>query len=360
MQTMLNNSSASIVPSKVRLIQSDRIWKIIGPEVIDLVNQAHHLGQAQNSDLTRQLETELASRYHRKFCITTACATDALDIALQSLELAAGSRIAVPNYTFTATAHAVARAGHVPVAFDIKDNYCIDASSIHDVDAIVPVDLFGNMCNHKSLLTHNVPVVVDAAQSLESTDADGVSSPSHGVLSCVSFSPSKTISSWGSGGAILTDDPVLADRCRRLRLHGKQINSDQAIASGLNSMMSSAECAAVLVGLKYSKEWQTRRQIIADYLVNQSQHPAAVDVLPQHTLSKLVFQATDRARVVDQMAQLNIETAVHYQRLINDEQIYHSSQNFLNSSRLRSISFTVPNQHTLTDHEVELIAKGLQ
>jgi dTDP-4-amino-4,6-dideoxygalactose transaminase len=125
-------------------------------------------------------------------------------------------------------------------------------------------------------------------------------------------------------------------------------------------MMSSAECAAVLVGLKYSREWQTRRKIIADYLVNQSQHPAAVDVLPQHTLSKLVFQATDRARVVDQMAQLNIETAVHYQRLINDEQIYHSSQNFLNSSRLRSISFTVPNQHTLTDHEVELIAKGLQ
>jgi dTDP-4-amino-4,6-dideoxygalactose transaminase len=357
---MLNNSSASIVPSKIRLIQSDRIWKIIGPEVIDLVNQAHNLGQAQNSDLTRQLEAELAGRYHRKFCITTACATDALDIALQSLELAAGSRIAVPNYTFTATAHAVARAGHVPVAFDVKDNYCIDAGSIHDVDAIVPVDLFGNMCDHKSLLTHHLPVVVDAAQSLESTDANGISSPGHGALSCVSFSPSKTISSWGSGGAILTDDPVLADRCRRLRLHGKQINSDRAIAPGLNSMMSSAECAAVLVGLKYSREWQVRRKAIADYLVSESQYAAVLDTLPQHTLSKLVFQSQDRSRVIDQLAQLNIETAVHYQRLIVNEQIYHSSQNFLNSSRLQSISFTVPNQHTLTDHEVDLIAKGLQ
>lgn len=357
---MLNNSSASIVPSKIRLIQSDRIWNIIGPEVLDLVNQAHSLGQAQNGSLTQQLEAELAIRYRRKFCITTACATDALDIALQSLELTAGSRIAVPNYTFTATAHAVSRAGHVPVAFDVNDNYCIDAVSIHNVDAVVPVDLFGNMCDHKSLLTHNVPVVVDAAQSLESTDTDGVPSPSYGVLSCVSFSPSKTISSWGSGGAILTDDLVLADRCRRLRLHGKQLNSDQAIASGLNSMMSSAECAAVLVGLKYNRGWRTRRKTIADYLVTQSQYPAAVDILPQHTLSKLVFQAEDRSRVVDQLTQLNIETAVHYQRLINDEQLYHSSQNFLNSNRLLSISFTVPNQHTLTDHEVELIAKGLQ
>lgn len=357
---MLNNSSASIVPSKIRLIQSDRIWKIIGPEVLDLVNQAHNLGQAQNGSLTQQLEAELARRYRRKFCITTACATDALDIALQSLELTAGSRVAVPNYTFTATAHAVARSGHVPIAFDINNNYCIDASSIHDVDAVVPVDLFGNMCDHKSLLTHNVPVVVDAAQSLESTDADGVPSPSYGVLSCVSFSPSKTISSWGSGGAILTDDPVLADRCRRLRLHGKQINSDQSIAPGLNSMMSSAECAAVLVGLKHSSKWQARRKCIADYIMDQSQYAAAVDSLPQHTLSKLVFQAQDRARVVDRLTQLNIETAVHYQRLISDEQIYHSSQSFLNSSELRSISFTVPNQHTLTDHEIELIAKGLR
>jgi dTDP-4-amino-4,6-dideoxygalactose transaminase len=357
---MPNSSSASTVQSKVRLIQSDRVWQEIGPEVLDLVNQAHNLGQAQNGDLTRRLEKELAERYSRKFCITTACATDALDIAIQSIELPAGSRIAVPNYTFTATAHAVVRSGHVPIAFDVKDNYCIDSNSVCNVNAIVPVDLFGNMCDYKSLLSHNIPVVVDAAQSLESTDASGVASPSHGMLSCVSFSPSKTISSWGSGGAILTDDSVLADRCRRLRLHGKQINSDQAIAPGLNSMMSSAECAAVLVGLNYSRKWQARRKAIADYLVSKSQYTAVLDALSQHTLSKLVFQAQDRSRAIDRLSQLNIETAVHYQRLIVDEQIYHSGQNFLNSNRLRSISFTVPNQHTLTDHEVELIAKGLQ
>lgn len=357
---MLNNSSASIESSKIRLIQSDRIWSTIGPEVLDLVNQAHGLGQAQNGWLTQALETQLAQRYHRKFCITTACATDALDIAIQSLGLPASSRIAIPNYTFTATAHAVVRSGHVPVVFDVLDNYCLDADSVHNVDAVMPVDLFGNMCNYKSLQALDIPVVVDAAQSLESTDADGVASPGHGLLSCVSFSPSKTVSSWGSGGAVLTDDAGLAEQCRRLRLHGKQSNTNMAIAPGLNSMMSSAECAAVVVGLKYSHQWQTRRKAIADYLVSRSQWAAVLDPLPQHTLSKLVFQAQDRSRVIDQLAQLNIETAVHYQRLINDEQIYHSSQNFLNSNRLRSISFTVPNQHTLTDHEVELIAKGLE
>jgi UDP-2-acetamido-2-deoxy-ribo-hexuluronate aminotransferase len=360
MQTMLNNSSVSTVQSKVRLIQSDRVWKEIGSEVLDFVNQAHSLGQSQNGDLTRQLELELAGRYRRKFCITTACATDALDIALQALDLNPGSRIAVPNYTFTATAHAVIRAGHVPVVVDVCDNYCIDSNSIVNVDAVVPVDLFGNMCNHKSLMSLGVPVVVDAAQSLESRDHNGVASPSHGVLSCISFSPSKTISCWGSGGAVLTDDPVLADRCGRLRLHGKKTNSDLAIAPGLNSMMSSAECAAVLVGLKYSAKWQSRRKAIADYIISQSQFVASVDALPQHTLSKLVFQTENRASIIDQLSQLNIETAVHYQRLINDEHIYCSRQNFLNSNRLRSISFTVPNQHTLTDYEVELIAKGLQ
>jgi UDP-2-acetamido-2-deoxy-ribo-hexuluronate aminotransferase len=357
---MLNNSKPSHDQSKIKLFQSDRVWSVIRQQVFDLVDQAHAQGQAQNSYLTHELESVLAQRFNRAYCITTACATDALDIAVQSLAMEPNSRIAVPNYTFTATAHAIARAGNKPVAVDVMDNYCINADAIPEAKAIVSVDLFGNMCNYQSLYSKNIPVIVDAAQSLESVDLGGVASAKHGVLSCISFSPSKTISSWGSGGAILTDNADLAQRCQLLRLHGKRANKNMAIAPGLNSMMSSFECAAVLVGLEHSAQWQARRQQIAAFLISESTHTAAVDNLAQHTLSKLVFQSTDRSAVVNQLAQLNVETAVHYNLLINNEQIYRGGQDFLNSIKLQSTSFTVPNQHTLTDNEVEIIAKGLK
>jgi len=346
--------------SKIKLFQSDRVWATIKEEVFDLVDQAHQRGESQNGELTKQLESELCRRFNRGYCITTACATDALDIALQSLQLPIHSNVIVPNYTFTATAHAVARAGHQVAAVDVGNNYCINIDKIRNASAIVSVDLFGNMCNYSMLYKTQLPIVVDAAQSLESIDHDNIASPSHGVLSCVSFSPSKTISSWGSGGAILTDDAVLAERCRNLRLHGKQTNKNIAIAAGLNSMMSSFECAAVLVGLRYSKQWQQRRKEIANYLISATDLIPSVDHIPQHTLSKLVFQSTDRNQVVQKLNCLDIETAVHYNLLINDETIYSSSGDLSNSNRLKSISFTVPNQHSLSDNEVETIAKGLK
>lgn len=345
----------------IKLFQTDRIWQTIGAEIIDLANTMHQRGYAQNGPLTPQLEETLATMLNRKHCITTGCGTDALDIAIQSLNLSSGSNVAVSNYTFTASAHAIKRAGHNVLPVDVDDNYCIDANKVpQGSQAIVAVDLFGNMSDYARLEQLNIPIVVDAAQSLESI-ANNKYSASHGLISCVSFSPSKTISSWGSGGAILTDDDDLAAKCRRLRLHGKLKNDNDAIAPGLNSMMSSFEVAAVLVGLKYSPKWQERRNSIAHYLKDQSVHCCANDFsIDKNTLSKLVFQSNNRAHIINRARDIGVEFAIHYNKCVNDETIYHSEINLDNSIRLKNISFTVPNQHTLTDNEVELIAKALR
>ena len=82
--------------------------------------------------------------------------------------------------------------------------------------------------------------------------------------------------------------------------------------------------------------------------------------LPQHTLHKLVFQSDDRARIQKQFSRGNIDCPVHYTRLVNDESLYRRDQPFPVSDRYKQTSFTVPNQHTLTDAEVERIAKVLQ
>lgn len=344
---------------KITLFQNSRIWNSIRDQVYDMVDLEHGLGLAQNGPLTVQLEKELAARYGRKHCVTMANCTDALTTAVALLDLKPGSLVGVPNYTFTATAHAVARAGHTVVPVDVSSNYCVDTSRCDDMQALINVDLFGNMNNWTMLDQLGIPVINDAAQSLESYDGRAWS-VTKGVISCVSFSPSKTISSWGSGGALLTDNDDLAERARKLRLHGKSRNDRKAIAPGLNSMMSTFEAAAVLVGLQHSQSWLARRQHIARWLVGRSRYPCANDLdLPQHGLSKLVFQCEDRERVKAQFQNNGIDFAIHYEQLINDEPLYRSNTQMPVSDKLKHISFTVPNQHTLTDTEVERIAEIL-
>jgi len=346
--------------SKISLFQNDRNWQQIRGQVFDLIEHDHQQGAAQNTQLVRRLESRLAEHFDRKYCVTMASCTDALVVAMQVLGLPRRSWVGVSNYTFTASAHAIARAGYVPVPIDTGTDYCIDVDRITGVKAVLAVDMFGNMCNWTALDQLKIPVINDAAQSLESHDGHSWSAK-NGVIACVSFSPSKTVSSWGSGGALLTDDASIADLARRLRLHGKIANDAEAIAPGMNSMMSNFEAACVWAGLDHSETWQQRRVEIAKYLTQSSQYKSAIDLsLHRHTHQKQVFQSNCRDQVLEQFKSANIDCAVHYRMLIEDEGIYNQSNHVPVSTQLSKISFTVPNQHTLTDQEVERIAKELR
>lgn len=344
----------------IALFQTERAWAQIRAEVFDMVDVWHGQGVAQNGGILLELETKLAQRFNRKYCVATASCTDALDLALQALKLPRNARVAVSNYTFTATAHAVHRAGYRVVPVDITSNYTIDFEKIKNVDAVLPVDLFGNMSDWNRLEQLRIPVINDAAQSLESNNWQCWSA-SKGIVSCISFSPSKTISSWGSGGAILTNNEDIATLARRLRLHGKTRNDDTAVSTGLNSMMSTMEVASVLVGLKYSPEWQDRRTKISEYIRSNTKLPCGNDAgLMKNTYHKLVFQSDRRDELVAELNAQGIGAAVHYRQTVNDETLYATKRSFPVSDRLKSISFTVPNQHTLTDAEVERIVKALK
>ena len=344
--------------SKITLFQNQRNWEQIRDQVWLLINEDHQQGLAQNSTLVQQLEHRLAATFHRKHCVTTASCTDALIIAIWCLHLPPQSRIAVSTYTFTATAHAIIRAGHIPVAVDVADNYCIDVSQIKDCAAIIAVDIFGNMSNWAALDQLGIPVICDAAQSLMSHN--GISwSANQGTVACASFAPSKPISSWGSGGALFTDNDDIAAMAQLLRLHGKKKNTDVSIAPGMNSMISSFEAACISVGLELATKWQRRRHEIAQFLTAQSQYQCVLDTnLRAHDYSKLVFKSPKRDNIIKKFQQQEIEIAVHYSRPVHQENLY--TANCPLADQLSKQSFTVPNQHTLTDNEVEQIAKVLQ
>lgn len=344
----------------IRLFQNQRLWQQIRNKVFDLVDTEHSTGSAQNGLLVKRLESRLAERYNRKYCVTFANCTDALVSACIALQLPKQSPVAVSNYTFTATAHAISKAGYIPVPIDVTDGCTINAKQIENVNAVVAVDLYGNMCNWHDLQLLNVPLINDAAQSLESHNGT-YHSVQLGDISCISFSPSKTISSWGSGGALLTDDKHTADLAKKLRLHGKSKNSDISIHPGMNSMISSFEAACIWTGLDYSEQWHARRKQISEYLISESSHQTVLDTeLYKNTYHKLVFTSNARDKIQEHLQANSIDSTVHYALTINDESLYNTTNQYPNSDKFKTESFTVPNQQTLYDKEVEHIARALK
>jgi dTDP-4-amino-4,6-dideoxygalactose transaminase len=345
---------------KISLFQNQRLWEQIKKPVFDLVDKEHESGMAQNSNLVQRLEHRLAERFNRKYCITFANCTDALVAACIALQLPDKSMVAVSNYTFTASAHAIARAGYSVVPVDVLDNCTINPDEIHNVRAVVAVDLYGNMSDWTKLQKLNLPLINDAAQSLESHNGECYSAKL-GDVSCISFSPSKTISSWGSGGALLTDNGDIAELAKKLRLHGKTKNSDLSVHAGMNSMISSFEAACIWVGLDHSDQWQKRRSEIANYLIGESVYPSLLDTgLYKNTFHKLVFLSNNRDQIQITIREYGIDCVVHYNLTINDEILYYTNNKFPNSDKFKKTVFTVPNQHTLYDDEVEQIAKVLK
>ena len=346
--------------NKIALFQNQRNWQQIKNQVFDLVDQDSATGMAQNTKLVVKLEHRLAELYDRRYCITTASCTDALIIALICLNLPPRSVVAVSNYTFVATAHAIARAGYTVCPVDVNSNYCINATQIPSkARAVVVADMFGNMSDWVQLQKLDIPIINDAAQSMESWH--GAYSASFGNISCVSFSPSKPISSWGSGGALFTDDIDVASRAKALRLHGRYNKQHTSHHPGMNSMISGFEAACIWAGLDRSVQWRDRREQIAQHLISNSKLETAMDqTIIKHGYQKLVFQSLDRDGYLQHLHNHGIGTAIHYSHLINDEPLYADQHRLPQSEHLKEISFTVPNQHTLTDEEVEQIAEALK
>lgn len=349
-----------MINKKISLFQTERAWNEIREQVYDIVDREHQQGKAQKSEIVFTLEDLLAKKFNRKFCVTTGNCSDSLTIACLSLQLNKKAHIGVSNFTFIASAHAVSRAGFIPIPIDIKKNYTINPEKISNVDAVLGVDIFGNISDWNKIQSYGIPTINDAAQSLESHDYYKYSAK-YGDVSCISFSPSKTISSWGSGGAILTDDEKIASRAKKLRLHGKDTNSDISIGVGLNSMLSSFEAACIYVGMLHSEKWQQRRTDITRYLIDISRYECYLDDIKKHTYHKLVFESNDRNNVLKMMSdRYNICCGVHYKTSISDENLYKSKNDMFVSNSKKNAVFTVPNQHTLTDDEVELIAEALK
>ena len=211
--------------------------------------------------LNVELEQRLAARLGDGAEVCTAAnATLALALALTAMELPAGGLVAVPAWTFVATAHAVLQAGLVPWFLDVDSDswmlqpQAVEAALAHapgPVVAAIPVCPFGAMPDLAAWrafrATTGVKVLIDAAAAF-----DGLAEADPPV--CVSLHATKVLGV-GEGGFFASIDPELVDRFRRLTVFGFKGSRESPFAS-TNAKLSEYGAA---VGLAALDEWPSER-----------------------------------------------------------------------------------------------------
>jgi dTDP-4-amino-4,6-dideoxygalactose transaminase len=218
------------------------------------------------------LEAEIGEYLGAAHAVGCASGTDALLLPLMAVDLAPGDEVVTTPYTFFATGGSIWRTGARPVFVDVEpDTYNIDPARIEAAitsrtRAIIPVHLYGqtaDMAPIKAIADrHGLMVLEDAAQAIGAS-YHGARAGTLGTAAAFSFYPSKNLGGFGDGGMISTDDPVLAHRMARLRVHGMEPKYHHHEV-GINSRLDALQAAVLRVKLRHLDDWTAARRAVAD------------------------------------------------------------------------------------------------
>ena len=226
-------------------------------------------------DAVVALEQAVADLSRTRHAIGCANGTDAILLAMRALDIGRGDEVITTPFTFFATAGTIHNVGATPVFVDIEPatfNIAPDAAAAARTSrtrAVIPVDLFGQMApvERVAAVMKGIPVIEDAAQSIGARrriDGDWAMAGERATIGTFSFFPSKNLGGFGDGGMIVTQDDTIAERLRRLRVHGgaKQYFHDEV---GYNSRLDALQAAVLSAKLPHLGGWSAKRRENAAY-----------------------------------------------------------------------------------------------
>ena len=293
--------------------------------------------------------------------VGVASGTDALELALRALDVGQGDEVLVPSLTAPATGAAVLRAGAQLVLVDIDPiTLLIDPERAAEAvgpqtRAVVPVHLYGRAAPVTALGALGVPIVEDAAQA-HGLRVEGAAAGTVGTVGCFSFYPTKNLGAVGDAGAVVTRDPTLAERVRRLRVYGERerYRSDEP---GVNSRLDELQASFLRAGLATLAVENTRRAAIAAAYDEAARRPSPPGV---HHL--YVLRHPERDRLREELAREGVGTLVHYPWALHEQRAFASARaaSLQESTRAAREILSLPCHPDLSDAEVEHVAGALR
>ncbi|CAN5602881.1 DegT/DnrJ/EryC1/StrS family aminotransferase [soil metagenome] len=239
------------------------------------------------------LEAEVARYCEAEHGIGCASGTDALLLPLMAWGIGPGDEVITTPYTFFATAGSIWRLGARPVFVDIDPvTYNLDPDRIASAitprtRAIIPVHLYGQSADMDPILEladrHGLKILEDAAQAIGAS-YKGRRVGSIGHASAFSFYPSKNLGGFGDGGMVTTNDPDLAARVGRLRVHGMEPKYHHEEV-GFNSRLDALQAAVLRVKLRHLDAWTAGRRARAESYRERFQAAGLSEILTLPTES---------------------------------------------------------------------------
>jgi len=257
--------------------------------------------------------------------VGVANGTDAIEIALRSLDIGPGDEVVTTPMTAFATVLAIIRAGATPVLADIEpETALLSLDSVErclstKTKAVVLVHLYGQVREMSAwqqfCARRGVALVEDCAQAHVAT-LGGKAAGSFGRVGAYSFYPTKNLGAPGDAGALVTDDPVLAERAYRLRNYG-QSDRYHHLELGMNSRLDELQAAILRERLRWLEVFTARRQEIArsylDAICNpQVQVQARPVEASAHVYHLFVVTSPQRQALQTHLEQSNVQSLVHY------------------------------------------------
>jgi len=321
-----------------------------------------------------EFEQALAEFVGVKHAIAVADGTNAMLLGFRALDLPAGGEVIMCSHTYVATAAAAHYAGLRPVPVEVSADRTIDCDSVEEhissrTCAIMPTQLNGRVADMDRLehLCHRYDLVLveDAAQALGAR-YKGKAAGTFGAFGTYSFYPAKALGCFGDGGALVTDDDVVAVKVRRMRDHGRD-DEGRFVMWGTNCRLDNLQAAILTFKLSRYPEIINRRRMLArrycDNLtdVNEIQLPPGPDEPNRFDIyQNFEIEAERRDQLRRYLATKGIGTLVQW----NGQPLHRLSALGLSRDLPRTETFfqkclMLPLYPGLTDDQVDFVCEAI-
>lgn len=359
----------------MQFIDLKKQYKLIETDVLSAIQSVLEHGQyIMGPEITR-LESELAKFLGVRHAIVNSSGTDALLMALMSLDIEPGDEVITSPFSFFATAEVIALCQAKPVFVDIDPvTYNLDVTRLEaaispKTKAIMPVSLYGQCADMDAINAiakrYGLAVIEDAAQSFGAT-YKGKYSCALSTIGCTSFFPSKPLGGYGDSGACFTDDDVLAEKLLEIRIHGQNVRYKHS-RIGINGRMDTIQAAILIEKMKLFPDEIILRQRVAhryeQLLAGIVKTPL---VLPENTsvFAQYTIEVPDRELFQKQMQASGIPTAVHYPIPMHQQQalahLGYKPGDFPHAEKASRHVVSLPMHPYMTMEEQQQVAKAVE
>ena len=298
---------------------SDELDKKIKDDINNVIDSKNFI----NGPEVKIFEDNFKNYLNCKYFIGLGNGTDALEIALKSLELTDDSEVIVQGNTYVATCQSVINNNLKLITCDVnKYTYQIDIDDLNkkitfNTKVLIIVHLYGlvsNMDLIKKICDDNKIILIEDCAQAHGASYKNIKVGNFGLLSCFSFYPGKNLGAYGDAGGISTNNEELYNKLLYLRNNGSIIKYNHDYI-GRNSRLDTIQATVLDNKLTYLDEWNEKRRNIVNIYNNKLNEniikPLVIDdVIPVYHL--YVIQINERSDLQEYLKSYNVETIIHY------------------------------------------------